>query len=414
MFAFFQRHLFWKLFVAYVLVIFVSLLLIFSSIFAAAPFLYDRFIAAGVAALVDATVNSDELPAQEDDQRRPPVERVDDDGNPIVRDGDPRRPGIQPPPPRNPELFAGFQTALAVSFVSAIVISLLASGIASWVLARRIASPLSAMQQASSRIASGEYGQRVPEPRGKHPDELGRLAVSFNQMASDLEQTEATRRELLANVAHELRTPLTTIKGTMEALMDDVLPASDDTWLQVYREADRLQHLVHDLQELSRVEAGAFELERHPMAVPDLLNAATGRLDLQYRDKNVALTTDLPAELPPVSVDEHRIGQVLLNLLGNALQYTPAGGEVTVTARTQGREVLIEVADNGYGIPASDLKHIFDRFYRVDKSRSRAGGGSGIGLTIARRLVEAHGGRIWAASPGPGQGSTFSFTLPAA
>jgi signal transduction histidine kinase len=193
-----------------------------------------------------------------------------------------------------------------------------------------------------------------------------------------------------------------------------VLPADATTFQHIYRETDRLQRLVCDLQELSRVEGGAFDLRLLPMPVARLVEAAVARLAYQFEEKGVALTTDVPADLPPVRVDEDRIGQVLLNLVGNALQYTPAGGQVRLMAWQHGNEVHIAVMDTGIGISAEHLPFVFTRFYRVDKSRSRAGGGSGIGLTIARHLVEAHGGRIRAESPGPGGGSTFTFALPIA
>ena len=246
------------------------------------------------------------------------------------------------------------------------------------------------------------------------PDELDGLALSFNQMAVRLEQTETMRRQLLGDVAHELRTPLTSIKGYMEALIDGVLPANMETYQQVYREADRLQRLVHDLQELSRVEAGAYPLKLQPIAVSTLIAALTARLGRQFEEKGVSLQCDVSADLPRVRVDEDRIGQVLINLVGNALHYTPSGGSVRVVARQQGREIQIAVIDTGIGIPAEHLPHLFTRFYRVDKSRSRAGGGSGIGLTIGKHLVEAHGGRIWVTSAGADHGSTFTFTLPVA
>jgi histidine kinase len=194
--------------------------------------------------------------------------------------------------------------------------------------------------------------------------------------------------------------------------MDGVLPASDETFGQIYQEADRMDRLVDDLQELSRVEADTFKLALRPVAVAELVDAAMARLGRQYEEKGVALTSSLPPDLPLVQVDEDRVGQVLLNLIGNALQYTPAGGSVHISAASRGDEVTIAVTDTGVGIPAEHLPHIFDRFYRVDRSRCRrAGGGSGIGLTIAKRLVEAHGGRIWAESEGEGKGSKLTFTL---
>jgi histidine kinase len=191
-----------------------------------------------------------------------------------------------------------------------------------------------------------------------------------------------------------------------------VLPAEASTFQQVYREADRLQRLVRDLQELSRVESGALTLDRQPVPVPQLVAAVVDRLGRQFAEKGVTLETDVPADLPPARADEDRIGQVLLNLVGNALQYTPAGGRVVVDVRQEGEVIRLSVQDTGIGIAPEHLPHVFERFYRVDKSRSRAGGGSGIGLTIARHLVEAHGGQMWAQSAGLGQGSTFTFTLP--
>jgi signal transduction histidine kinase len=219
---------------------------------------------------------------------------------------------------------------------------------------------------------------------------------------------------LIGDVSHELRTPLTAIKGSMEALIDGVLPAEPETFEQIYQEADRLQRLVNDLQELSRVESGAFKLDLQPLFLADLLKTVTIRLDRQYAEKGVRLEIDIPSDLAEIMADADRLSQVLFNLVGNALQYTPAGGQVTVAVRRQGGEVQVSVKDTGIGIAAEHLPHVFDRFYRADLSRARVSGGSGIGLTIAKHLVEAHGGRIWAESLGEGKGSTFVFTLPVA
>jgi signal transduction histidine kinase len=268
---------------------------------------------------------------------------------------------------------------------------------------------------ASSRSAEGRYEERVSVPGNvarDELDELGELALRFNQMAARLEQTETMRRQLIGDVTHELRTPLTTIKGTMEGLIDGVLPDDEDTFQQVYREADRLARLVDDLQELSRVEAGAFELHRLAVPVERLFQTVADRLGRQYEDKGVQLELDIHGDGLSVCADEDRTGQVLLNLVGNALQHTPEGGLVVISAKKTGSEIQISVVDSGAGIAAEHLPHLFTRFYRVDKARSRAMGGSGIGLTVARHLVEAHGGRIWATSPGLGRGSTFTFTLP--
>ncbi len=313
--------------------------------------------------------------------------------------------------------YRNFRQAVGEALGWAVGAGALAAGLAAMIFARQISAPVQALKDASQRIAEGNFSARVRLSAGKSPgelDELDQLALSFNQMASRLEQTENLRRQLIGDVAHELRTPLTTIKGSMEGLIDGVLPGDVETYEQIYREAERLSRLVDDLQELSRVEAGAYELNRRAVAVETLVRATEASLRRQFEEKGVALTVKLSAGLPPVLADELRIGQVLINLLGNALQYTPSGGQVEIRARAIGQAVRFEIADTGIGIAAEHLEHIFDRFYRVDKSRSRVGGGSGIGLTIARYLVEAHGGKIWAESPGQNAGSTFYFTLPVA
>ena len=301
--------------------------------------------------------------------------------------------------------------ALILALLAAAGIALLASG---WI-SYQFVSPVQTMKKASKRIADGLYTERIQLPEKVEEiklDEFGQLALQFNQMAASLEKTEAMRRQLIADVAHELRTPLTTIKGYTEGLIDGVLPADPETYEQIHREADRLQHLVADLQELSYVEGGKMELEFFPIQPEYLLNTLSDRLSRQFADKSVDFEIICQPDLPDILADEYRIGQVLVNLAVNALLYTPAGGRVRVEAKKQEREILFAVSDTGIGIPEKHIPYLFTRFYRVDKSRSRTGGGSGIGLTIAQRLVKAHSGRIWAESPGKDQGSTFYFTLP--
>jgi two-component system sensor histidine kinase BaeS len=312
-------------------------------------------------------------------------------------------------------LYTNFRAAVTEALGLASLAATIMAVITSLFVSRQVVAPVQAMMDASQRIAEGNYAERVQVPGDIHKgeqDELGQLALRFNQMAARLEQTENMRRQLIGDVTHELRTPLTTIKGSMEGLIDGVLPASDETYTQIYHEADRLQRLVNDLQELSRVEAGAYELHLSQASLAELVQATIARLGRQFEEKGVALTMQVPSDLPPILMDSDRIGQVLLNLVGNALQYTPAGGSVRIHADHQPGEVQVSVADTGIGIPPEHLPHLFTRFYRVDKSRARSGGGSGIGLTIARHLVEAHGGRIWAESQGAGKGSRFTFTLP--
>jgi histidine kinase len=287
-----------------------------------------------------------------------------------------------------------------------------AIGLSIW-LTRQVVSPVREMMGVSRQIAEGRYDMRVTNiGDAGSADELTRLALSFNQMAAQLEQTENLRRELIADVSHELRTPLTAIKGYSEGLMDGVLPAGDETYRQIHKEAERMQRLVADLQELSRVEAEGFAVQVHPFSLARLEEPLRKMVGRQFEEKNVALEFQIPASLPAVMADEDRLSQILLNLLNNALQYTMPGGRVRVSASHSDGQAYIFVSDNGVGIAPEHLPRIFDRFYRVDKSRSREAGGSGIGLTIAKRLVEAHRGSILAKSEGLGKGSTFSFTLP--
>jgi two-component system sensor histidine kinase BaeS len=303
--------------------------------------------------------------------------------------------------------------ALIFASLAAAGLALLLSGLIGY----QLISPIRRLMAASQRISDGHYNERIEVSKHlseSQMDEWDLLATQFNHMAANLEKTEELRRQLIGDVAHELRTPLTSIKGSMEALIDGVLPADQKTFQQIYLEADRLQHLVADLLELSRVESGNIELERKAVSPKQLLDTLVSRLGMQFEEKAVQLDLQLPDILPLVYADENRIGQVLINLVGNALQYTPEGGKVTVSALRVGNEEQFSVVDTGIGIAPEHLPNLFTRFYRVDKSRARAMGGSGIGLTIAKHLVEAHGGRIWVSSAGVGQGSTFSFTLPIA
>jgi two-component system sensor histidine kinase BaeS len=377
MISFIRRHLGAKLFISYLIVILVGVVVLGTAAELVVPSAFDRHLAA-MNSMMQQTMGRSS-------------------------------PGLRG------DLFENFRAAVTEALTFAALAAFLAAVLVSLLVSRQVVAPVHAMMSASQRIAEGNYTERVHVSgdlsKGEQ-DELAQLALSFNQMAAKLQQTENMRRQLIGDVAHELRTPLTAIKGSMEGLIDGVLPADAETYQAIHREADRLQRLVNDLQELSRVESGAFELDRQSVKVSDLVNSAVARLGKQFEEKDVALETEVPSGLPTVFVDKDRIDQVLLNLVGNALQYTPSGGKVTISAHAQDDEIHIAVADTGIGIPPEHLPHLFTRFYRVDKSRSRAGGGSGIGLTIAKHLVEAHDGRIWAVSSGSGQGSTFIFTLP--
>jgi len=315
------------------------------------------------------------------------------------------------PPGMMADLYAGFLRAMNTALAFAAGAAFLTAVLVSLFVTRRIVAPIQAMRRASARIADGRYGERVP---ATSEDELGQLAVQFNRMAEILERTEQMRRDLIADVAHELRTPLAGITGYVEAMLDGVMAAQPETMRRLHREATRLQRLVDDLQELSRVEAGQVPLHPRRVNVRELVEAGASRLRPQFDEKGVALQIDAASGLPAILADSDRVAQVLTNLLGNALQYTPPGGRVEVHLRPLDGAVVIAVRDTGIGIPPEHLPHVFDRFYRVDRSRARASGGSGIGLTIVRHLVEAHGGTVRAESAGPGRGSTFTVTLPAA
>ena len=312
-------------------------------------------------------------------------------------------------------LFVRFRRGVLDAVFPASIAAIATAFVVSLIVSRKVVAPVQAMTIASQRIADGHYSERVPALKGFAgvvQDELSHLAVNFNQMTERLEQTETMRRQLLADVAHELRTPLTTIKGSMEGLIDGVLTPETETYQHIYQEADRLQHIVLDLEELSRVEAGIYKLKLEDIAIKQLIETAVKRLDWQYEEKGVKMEIRLPEDLPSVVADRDRIGQVLINLMGNALQYTPPGGHVVISGEVNGSELKIGITDTGIGIAPQHLSSIFDRFYRVDKSRARAYGGSGIGLTIAKHWVEAHGGKIWARSEGAGKGSSFNFTIP--
>jgi len=288
----------------------------------------------------------------------------------------------------------------------AIVIALLLT----FVLSRRMTSPIGALVKAARRLGRGDLSQRV-QLRGK--GEVAALAQAFNTMATDLEHDEQLRRNLIADVAHELRTPLSNIQGYLEAIRDRVMKPNVATIRSLNEEVALLSRLVNELQELSLAEAGELKLVYQAEDITKLVKQAVTHLQPQLTAKEISLSLDLPDNLPLVNIDWQRVNQVLHNLLENAVAYTHKGGTINVAAAKQGDWVKVSVSDTGEGIPAEDLPNIFERFYRVDKSRARVTGGSGLGLTIARRLVEAHGGTITVQSK-LGKGSRFSFTIPIA
>lgn len=286
-------------------------------------------------------------------------------------------------------------------------------------IARGLAAPLGRLAAAARQIAQGDLAQRVPLAG---PAELADVAHSFNDMADSLARGEQQRRQMVADISHELRTPLTVIQGNLRAMLDDVYPLAKAEVATIYDETLLLRRLVDDLRELALAEAGQLSMRPRPAAVADLLAQSIAVFAAPAAEKSVTLERVCADELPPVQADPDRTGQVLRNLLANALRHTPAGGTITLRARVEQPQprrgaaptpmVLFEIIDTGPGLAPDELDLVFARFWRADRSRSRAQGGSGLGLAIARQLVEAQGGQIGVAST-PGQGARFWFTLPA-
>ena len=302
------------------------------------------------------------------------------------------------------------QTLLYSLLVAGLVATAVAAA-ASLFVSRRIIDPVQNMLAATRRIASGLYGERVPV---RENDELGALSESFNSMAASLEEIEGRRMDAISDVSHELRTPLSTLQGYVEGLSEGVVEPSEVTWDLLREEAGRMRRLVDDLRQLSEAETGRLALHKVPVAPRDIVRLATERMLPPFEEKGVELVGVATEDLPPVLADADRAVQILTNLLSNALRHTAAGGRVTVGTEAGEGEITFAVEDTGEGIAPEHLPHLFERFYQVEKSRSRdeAHGGSGVGLAISRALVEVMGGRIWAESAGAGEGAAFSFTLP--
>ena len=280
--------------------------------------------------------------------------------------------------------------------------------ILTFVLSRRILSPMKELSHAAGKLGKGDFSQRVTvDDRG----EVGELAESFNTMAGNLERNEQLRRNMVADVAHELRTPLSNLSGYLEAIRDGVVKPDPEVIHSLSEESTTLSRLVDDLQELSLAEAGELKLTLQPEDITRLIKETIEAVRPKADAKKIKLSSDITPGLPQVKIDSHRIRQVLNNLLQNAIAHTGKKGSINVTAEQRASEIVVSITDTGEGISAEDLPNIFERFYRVDKSRTRSTGGSGLGLTIAKRLVEAHGGKISAKSE-QGKGSTFTFTLP--
>jgi signal transduction histidine kinase len=276
-------------------------------------------------------------------------------------------------------------------------------------LSRRVLAPVRDLSSAATLLGRGDLSQRV-SAQGR--DEVAQLGSTFNSMAEDLEKAERQRRSLMADVAHELRTPLSNIQGYLEAVRDGLLQPDIDTIDTIYQQVLHLAHLVEDLRLLALAEAGTLRLDRELDSLEEVLKRSMEAVRPRAEARVISLSLEIPSDFPLVEMDRTRIAQVVGNLLENAIVHTPQDGRVTVMAEVMGtRAARVTVADTGAGISGEDLSQVFDRFYRVDPSRNRSTGGAGLGLTIAKQLVEAHGGTIHVESE-PGKGSRFVFELP--
>jgi two-component system sensor histidine kinase BaeS len=313
------------------------------------------------------------------------------------------------PPDVGRHLDMAFHTATLISLAAAVGASVAAALALSWIVSTRVVRPVRELARAAQRIAHGAHTGRVP---ARGTDELSQLADAFNEMAASLEHAEQIRNQLLADVAHELRTPLATVESYVEALADGVLCADDENWGVIRSETSRLNRLVDDLQKVSRAQAHQLDLDATPISPREIVQDAVKAAQPAYAAKGIELQAQIESQLPDLDADRERIAEVLANLLTNALRHTPPGGTVKVSAGQHDAMIELAVADTGEGIAAEHLDRVFERFYRADPARSRASGGTGIGLAIVRAIVEAHGGTTTAASQGIGRGTTLTIRLP--
>ena len=303
-----------------------------------------------------------------------------------------------------------FNTSVNQSLLIAIAVAGLVGLLLTFFLSRSILRPVDELISAARAMEKGDLSQRVTV---RSKGELGELANAFNAMAEGLTRLEQLRQNMVTDVAHELRTPLSNVRGYLEALRDGVVDPTPEMIASVYEEAMLLNRLVDDLQELALAEAGHLNLLRQPVNVQEVVEKAVQSLKAQAGEKGVSMAVDLPDDLPLVEADAERLGQVLRNLLKNAILNTPSGGEIAIRARTVDSQVEVSVEDNGLGISAEHLPYVFERFYRVDQSRARTTGGAGLGLAIVKQLVEAQGGQVEIDSQ-VNVGTRISFTSPIA
>lgn len=304
----------------------------------------------------------------------------------------------------------GLVTRINQAAITAAIFASLIALMVALFLSYRLLRPIRELTRAANQLASGNLDQRVPVRGG---DELATLASTFNHMAASLQQAEIRRRALTADIAHELRTPLAVQRAHLEALEDGIYDLTLDSLKPIEEHNHLLTRLVDDLRTLALVDSGQLELVRTPTDYPGLIQRVITRLEPQAAERQVEIQFTLDGTCPQLSLDAQRIEQILHNLLDNALRYTLAGGTIDMLCVVSNNQCELTVRDSGPGIPSEDLKHIFERFYRADKSRSRVDGGTGLGLSIARKIAQAHDGDL-NASNHPDGGAQFTLTLPIA
>jgi two-component system sensor histidine kinase BaeS len=300
--------------------------------------------------------------------------------------------------------------ATAISIGVALAVSGLTALVVTWYFSRRVQRSVAEVSSAAAAVADGHYDSRVSPPQ--LGDDFDSLAEAFNQMASQLESVEATRRRLFGDLAHEIRTPVSVLEAYLEAVEDGVKTLDRETITMLRDQTRRLVRFSEDVAALAQAEESQASIAPTSFAADTLIETAVTAAADRFAAKGVTLTSDVDGDLPALWADQHRLGQVLANLLDNALRHTPHGGQVCIAAGAKDGALTITVADDGDGIAAEHLPHLFERFYRADAARDRAHGGAGIGLAIAKAIVEAHAGRITASSRGGGTGATFAITLP--
>lgn len=313
---------------------------------------------------------------------------------------------------RNPPGEVNEQESFVASVNRSLLLAALIAGaaavIAAFLLSRRILGPVEALTEAARRMGEGDLSRRV-EVRSR--DEIGDLARAFNGMADSLARVEQLRRNMIGDIAHELRSPLTNIRCQLETLQDGLAAPSPEIIASIHEEAMLLNRLIEDLQDLALAEAGQLRLQREQVDLRAVIDQAVSAMQHQAAGKKISLSIDVRLDLASVTADSERVGQVLRNLLANAITYTPPEGRIDICARSIGAEAEVTVTDTGPGIAPEHLPFVFERCYRADDSRARSTGGAGLGLAIVKQLVEAQGGRVWAKSE-PGKGSCFGVVFP--